>query len=87
MQAIIVYDVSVGRVSKVCQFLRQHMHWVQNSVFEGELSEADLQKVKNGIKNIIKEKEDSVLIFTIPNSNWLKKERIGVEKNKISYIL
>ncbi len=87
MQAIIVYDVSVGRVAKICQFLRQHMHWVQNSVFEGELSEADLQKVKNGIKDIIKEKEDSVLIFTIPNSNWLKKERIGIEKNEISCIL
>lgn len=87
MQAIIVYDVSVERVSKVCKFLRQHMHWVQNSVFEGELSEAELQRVKIGIKDIIKEKEDSVLIFTIPNSNWLKKERIGIEKNEISCIL
>ncbi len=87
MYTIIVYDVSVERVNKVCQFLRQNLHWIQNSVFEGELSESHLQRIKQGLKNIINEKEDSVLFFTIANKNWLKKERLGIEKNDTSCIL
>jgi len=40
MHAIIIYDVDQRRVQRVCKFLRQHLTWVQNSAFEGELSES-----------------------------------------------
>jgi CRISPR-associated protein Cas2 len=35
LYVVIVYDVDVARVPKVCKFLRRYLHWVQNSVFEG----------------------------------------------------
>jgi len=38
MYVIIVYDVEVERVARVCQYLRRHLHWVQNSAFEGEIT-------------------------------------------------
>jgi CRISPR-associated endonuclease Cas2 len=40
MYVLIVYDVEVKKVTKVHKFLKLHLHWVQNSVFEGELTEA-----------------------------------------------
>ncbi|MFB6271715.1 MAG: CRISPR-associated endonuclease Cas2, partial [Salinibacter sp.] len=48
MYLILVYDVEQERVAKVCQYLRQHLHWVQNSVFEGELTKAQIERVKAG---------------------------------------
>ena len=35
MYIILVYDIQVERVAKVCKYLRQHLNWIQNSVFEG----------------------------------------------------
>ncbi|MGC9058775.1 MAG: CRISPR-associated endonuclease Cas2, partial [Candidatus Nanoarchaeia archaeon] len=60
MYVIVVYDVNVSRVTKVCQFLRQYLNWVQNSVFEGELSESQLEEVKVGLKEILDLEQDSI---------------------------
>ncbi|MBI1923322.1 CRISPR-associated endonuclease Cas2 [Candidatus Poribacteria bacterium] len=49
MYIILVYDIEEQRVAKVCKYLRQHLTWVQNSVFEGELTRAQLAKVKRGV--------------------------------------
>ena len=87
MYVIIVYDVGQNRVNKLCKFLRRYLNWVQNSVFEGELSIGQLVEVKNGIKKITNKKNDSVLIYSTRNSRWIKKEIVGVEKNQISNII
>jgi hypothetical protein len=50
MYLILVYDVGQKRVGKVCKTLRKHLNWVQNSVFEGEVSEADLRKIQMEIE-------------------------------------
>ncbi|MFH8107845.1 MAG: CRISPR-associated endonuclease Cas2 [Candidatus Aenigmatarchaeota archaeon] len=87
MYVIIVYDVSIDKVSKVCQFLRQYLNWVQNSVFEGELTESELEKVKVGIENIINLNEDSVIIYQLSTHKILKKEHIGLKKAEPSSII
>jgi len=46
MYVIIVYDIDQSRVAKVCQYLRRWLHWVQNSTFEGELTESQLERIK-----------------------------------------
>ncbi len=87
MYVIIVYDVSIERVNKVCQFLRQYLHWVQNSVFEGELTKSMLEKVKIGLKEIINKNQDSITLYILPNDKPLKKEYIGIKKSDISNII
>lgn len=87
MYVIIVYDVSIDKVSKVCQFLRQYLNWVQNSVFEGELTESELEKVKVGIKKIINLHEDSVIIYQLLTQKAFKKEHIGTKKAEPSLII
>jgi len=80
MFAIIVYDVSVQRVTKVCHFLRKYMDWIQNSVFEGELTKSQLKEVEVGLKNIINETEDNVSIYTTHNKEAMTKKTMGTPK-------
>ncbi len=84
---IIVYDVAVERVNKVCQFLRRYLSWVQNSAFEGELTESQLLSVKVGLSEIIDKKVDSVLIFISSNKKLIKKEVLGVERNYVETVI
>ncbi|MCD6144119.1 CRISPR-associated endonuclease Cas2 [Thermococci archaeon] len=85
MYIIIVYDVNVSRVNKVKKFLRQHLVWIQNSVFEGEVTLAEYERIKNGIKELIDESEDSIVIYKLRSSP--KRDIIGVEKNPLDDIL
>jgi len=80
MYAIIVYDVSTEKVSKVCQYLRQHMNWIQNSVFEGEITETQMAKIEHKIKELINEETDTVIIFTTASKNRIEKNRSENQK-------
>lgn len=84
---VIVYDVEQARVAKVCQYLRRFLHWVQNSAFEGELSESQLERLKLGLKNLIDPDYDSVYIYRLPHKKYLRKEIMGQEKALIDQIL
>ncbi|AEH24654.1 CRISPR-associated endonuclease Cas2 [Pyrococcus yayanosii] len=85
MYVVVVYDVAVERVNKVKKFLRQHLHWVQNSVFEGEVTLAEFERIKAGLLDIIDEDEDSVIIYKLRSKPI--REALGVEKNPIEDII
>lgn len=85
--AIIVYDVSVERVAKVCQYLRTCLNWVQNSVFEGELTKAELAEVELRLRDLIDEGEDSVAFYLIRSEKALTKKYLGVEKTDLDRII
>ena len=87
MYVIVVYDIEVKRVGKVCKYLRQHLNWVQNSVFEGELTKAQLVRVKSGLIAIIDEDKDSVLIYKMRDLKWVDKETVGIDKNPATNLL
>ncbi len=87
MYVIIVYDVNIKRVNKVCQFLRRYLNWVQNSVFEGELTESELMRIEIGLKEIIDESEDSIVIYILPNEKVINKRFIGTKKNEPEFII
>ena len=87
MYVIIVYDVNVERVNKVKSFLRQHLVWIQNSVFEGELTNSEFKKVSDGLMEIIDKECDSVIIYKLMMEESLTREVLGVEKSPIDEIL
>ncbi len=84
---IIVYDVNVKRVNNIRKFLRQHLYWVQNSVFEGEISLSQLEAIKYGISKIINEKEDSVRIYILREERAVKTIEIGTPKVDLDSII
>ncbi|MEM5803569.1 MAG: CRISPR-associated endonuclease Cas2 [candidate division WOR-3 bacterium] len=87
MITIIVYDVSEKRVSKVCNFLKQYLFWIQNSVFEGDLTVSEIKKIKKEIERMIDPQTDSVLFYILKSDKFLIKENLGLNRNKISTIL
>jgi CRISPR-associated protein Cas2 len=80
MYVILVYDVAQKRVGKMLKLCRQYLCWIQNSVFEGELSDAKLRELKSQIGSIIDAESDSVIIFTNKMSYNMDKEILGKER-------
>lgn len=67
-------------MAKVCQYLRRFLHWVQNSAFEGELTESQLERIKADLRDMIDLDYDSVYIYRLPDRSVVRKEVIGQEK-------
>ncbi len=87
MYIILVYDIGEKRVVKMLKLCRQYLNWIQNSVFEGEITEVKLKELLNKAKLMMKKEEDSVIIFKSRSERWLEKEVIGKEKNELNNIL
>ncbi len=82
MYVIIVYDAAPKRGAKLLKFLRQHLIWIQNSVFEGDVTEAQYEIIKKGIKDRINKEKDSIILYQFDSQNYTKREVIGIERNE-----
>lgn len=80
MYCILVYDVGTKRVAKMLKLCRRYLNWIQNSVFEGEITEVKLKELIFEAKQIMNEQKDSLIIFSSRNERWLDKQIIGLEK-------
>ena len=81
-----VYDVGQKRVAKVLKKCRQYLNWVQNSVLEGEISDANLKKLKMELERIVRKDEDSVIFYSLRTMKYSSREIMGLNKggdNKI----
>ncbi len=87
MYVILVYDCGERRVVKMLKLCRRYLTWIQNSVFEGEITPINLKRLKVEMKEIMDESYDSVIIFSTHQEKRLFKEVVGVERNVISDFL
>ncbi len=87
MYVILVYDIEEKRVSKMLKLCRRYLIWIQNSVFEGELSNVKLKELINEAKKIMIEEKDSIIVFKSRQEKWLDKMIIGKEKNNLDNII
>jgi CRISPR-associated protein Cas2 len=87
MYIILVYDVGEERVQKVCRYLKRYLPRVQNSVFEGELSESKLATMKAGLYKCLDPSLDSVLLWIMRDARWTDRQIIGNEKLPVSNFL
>ncbi|RKD24807.1 CRISPR-associated protein Cas2 [Caminicella sporogenes DSM 14501] len=81
MFVILTYDVGEKRVNKVRKKLKKYLIWVQNSVFEGEITKGKLQQCLLELSRIINEKEDSIYIYEVNTPKFITKNIIGQEKS------
>lgn len=84
---ILVYDFNEKRVAKALKIARKYLHWVQNSVFEGEISEANYKKLKIELQNIMHPDEDSIIFYTFRTQKYSKREEFGLKKGGEEFIL
>jgi CRISPR-associated protein Cas2 len=87
MYIIAVYDVGEHRVVKMLKLMRRYLNWIQNSVFEGELSEVQLIELIHKCKLIMETQHDSLIIFSSREQKWLEKKIIGREKSSLDNFL
>jgi len=87
MYVILVYDINQKRVGKMLKLCRQYLNWIQNSVFEGELTDVKLKELLHKAKLIMVAGTDSIIVFKSRQERWLEKMVIGVEKNNLDNIL
>jgi len=89
MYVVLVYDISgesngqrtLGRVFKIC---KKYLTHIQNSVFEGELTEGQIAKLNAELNKLIRKDLDSVIIFKSRNEKWLDKEFWGKKDDALS---
>ena len=84
---IIVYDAGVKRLNKVRIFLKQYLNWVQNSVFEGELTKAEYMRIRLRLKDLIDEDEDCIFIYSVRDRKYLGFDELGTRKAEIDTII
>lgn len=65
MFVILVYDTLAERNPRVLKTCRQYLHWVQRSVFEGQLSEAQYRSLTTKLTAQLDTSYDSVRIYTV----------------------
>jgi CRISPR-associated protein Cas2 len=88
MFVILYYDVGEKRCAKMLKTCRKYLQWVQNSVFEGEISIANLEKLTYEINEIIKPQEgDSVIIYKFRTKRYTERVVFGIDKkDDLSFI-
>ena len=87
MYIILVYDIGEKRVGKMLKLCRKYLNWIQNSVFEGEISEVKLKELISKAKLIMDEDKDSLIIFKTRQEKWLDKQVVGVERSSLANII
>ncbi|PHN00790.1 CRISPR-associated endonuclease Cas2 [Flavilitoribacter nigricans] len=80
MYVVAVYDINEQRVGKMLKLCRRYLNWIQNSVFEGEISPVKLRELITEAESIMQLHEDSLIIFTSRDQQWLNKKVIGRER-------
>lgn len=89
MYVVLVYDISgdqdgqkvLGKVFKIC---KKYLTHIQNSVFEGEITEGQRAKLNAELNKFIRRDLDSVIIFKSRNEKWLDKEFWGKKDDALS---
>lgn len=87
MFVILVYDFNEKRVTKALKTARKYLNWVQNSVFEGEMTSANYKKLKFELQAMMNPEEDSIIFYTFHSQKYSKREEIGLKKGGEEFIL
>ncbi len=87
MYIIAMYDVGEKRVGKMLKLLRRYLNWIQNSVFEGEITEVKLLELKHRAMMIMDVEVDSLIFFKTRQEKWLDKEIVGHERQELDNFL
>ncbi len=79
MFVILVYDIEEKRVQKVHKICKKYLTWIQNSVFEGEITDADFRMLKNELVRVIDRNYDSIVIYKFKTRMYFSRENLGAK--------
>lgn len=76
---IAVYDVAVERNAKALRLFRRYLAHVQNSVFEGALTAAQLAELEAAAAALLDD-EDSVILYVLRTAAYTDRRVLGAER-------
>ncbi len=86
--AFLFYDIGEKKVHKVFKICKKYFKHHQKSVFRGNITPANLIKLKNELKKVIDEDKDFVTIIKLLNRYTFEEETLGKDiKQSESLIL
>ncbi len=87
MYVILYYDFGEKRVAKALKICRKYLTHVQNSVFEGEVTQANYKKLVTELRKKMDEEYDSLIIYTFESMRYSNREVYGSRKNEPSFMI
>ncbi len=88
MYVILFYDIADRSLKekdnsrRIRKAVEKYLNRVQFSVFEGEIRESDLKKLKATLKKECQKELDSIVIYESTRLNYTQRVVIGVDKNE-----
>ncbi|PWJ55958.1 CRISPR-associated protein Cas2 [Dyadobacter jejuensis] len=76
---IAVYDVNEKREGKMLKLFRRYLTWIQNSVFEGELTHAQFKSLEIEADRLMKD-SDGVIFYQLRDERYVDRIALGEEK-------
>jgi len=73
---VVVYDMQADRTRLALNFLRQYLTHVQNSVFEGEITEGDLETVTHRLTEML-EPDESAIVYEVSSESYVDRTVVG----------
>ncbi|MHB1492784.1 MAG: CRISPR-associated endonuclease Cas2 [Thermoplasmataceae archaeon] len=86
MYVVIVYDVDALRVGRINKFLKRYLIWVQNSVFEGDITDTILSELLKKLKKMI-EGKDSFIIYKFRAESYVVREIVGFDFDRNNNVI
>ncbi|ASW55513.1 CRISPR-associated endonuclease Cas2 [Plantactinospora sp. KBS50] len=87
MFVVLVYDTAVERNPNALRTCRQYLHWVQRSVFEGELSTAQHRSLMTALRQQLDLGHDSVRVYRIGSPHLVQVDALGTELGNSDSVL
>lgn len=92
MYVILVYDIKSDKdgqkvLAKTFKICKKYLTHIQNSVFEGEISDSQFLKLKMELNTVIRDDKDSLIVFKCRSEKWIPKEFLGIKDDKTSNFL
>ncbi len=81
-----VYDVGQKRTGKMLKLFRRYLVWVQNSVFEGELTDAQFLALQSEARKLMQE-PDGVIFYRLRDERYAERTVLGSDKGERSRFL
>ncbi|MCL5804667.1 MAG: CRISPR-associated endonuclease Cas2 [Candidatus Thermoplasmatota archaeon] len=80
MWIILTYDIDEKRVQAIRKICLPYLKWLQNSVFIGDITKANLSILISKLENKINDEKDSIQIFVLRDEDLAKRITIGISK-------
>lgn len=84
---IAVYDIEVKRGAKMLKLFRRYLTWVQNSVFEGELTRSQFEALRLEARTLMRENADCIIFYELRDERYAERMVLGVEQGERSRML